>query len=340
RWAARRRMAYLQASVGKHQLALGEIEAGRQTLGRAVRTWPFSLKTWRLIPKSYFPRPRRSRTDGDGHSSNDRSPLELTVRTGESERVRRIVDRYQKSLERGGIRILREGHKGRVARLPDPDGEVIVKHYRSGGLADSLRSLISGSRAVRAWNHADALRRKGLGAPPIVGVADRDWRGMPFDSLLIMAPIADAVEMDRALCRVAEGPARHEELRSMLSLFARTLRDMHEAGLVHADLKSCNVLVHGARSAWGFTFLDLEDLSLRAQVPLKLRLENLAQLNATVPSWIGTSDRLRFFLSVLGKSRLDTEGKDLFRGVLERSRQKDRVWYDKEGVVRESWSPV
>ena len=337
RWASRRRRAYLQASVGKHQVAAGEVAQGRQALWKAARTWPPGWKAWRLLLKSFLPRKPRQPEQKMPIGRPRRSPLKLKVRRGDPERLRRIVDEYQRTLEEGGGTILREGHKGRVIRLGGAEEEVIVKYYRQVGLLDSIRSLLGGSRASRAMGQGDSLGKSGLRVPPIIGVADRWWRRLPFDSLLVMEPIPDALEMDRKICRLAPDGGGKGGLREMARSFAASLRKMYESGFYHCDLKSCNVLVRPGEGSWEFVFLDLEDIRQLGQVPLRLRLENLAQINATVPSWIGLGDRLRFLLAVLGRKRLDGEAKDLFRKVLARSREKDRVFYDDEGVVRETW---
>ena len=336
RWARRRREAYLLASIGKHRMRAGDAAGARRDLWKAVRTWPAGMKGWNYLIGALLRSPGRRGMEGAEAYPPRRADLSVEARAGDAATVGRWVDRYQAALEQGGIRILREGHRTRVARIAEGGVEVVIKHYRRRGPLDSLRASIASSRALAASLKADALERRGFGVPHVIGVAERSWRGIPYDSILIMEPIRDSIEMDRAISRL--DPRRDgRSLRGLTDAFGERLRRMHEEGLFHGDLKSCNVLVRGPSPRWEFTFLDLEDVRSMDRVPVRLRLENLAQINATVPAWISRSDRLRFFLTVMGKKRLDEEGKNHFGKVWRRSQEKDRVFYDEEGVVREKW---
>ena len=105
--------------------------------------------------------------------------------------------------------------------------------------------------------------------------------------------------------------------------FARKLRDLHEKGIYHADLKSNNILVkEKVGGGWTFYFIDLDRVAFKHQISFRQRSNNLAQINASIADCIGLSDRLRFFRTYACGTPVIKQRKRYYQRILEISRKK------------------
>lgn len=132
------------------------------------------------------------------------------------------------------------------ARLDTPEGpiDVVVKQFRNQGLRRRLERRLRGSRATRGWRAAHALLAAGVATPAPVLLVESDHPAGP--SCYICRRVRDAFEV-RHFFRRLEGrpdagmfpaiaPAR---LLAQLGAFARRI---HDAGVLHRDLSTGNVL--------------------------------------------------------------------------------------------------
>ena len=117
-------------------------------------------------------------------------------------------------------------------------------------------------------------------------------------------------------------------------LFAHGLSEFFgrllEKGIIHRDLKACNVFVLSD----GFRLLDVEDILFAAPTEETMR-RMLVQLNTSVPERISVADRVRFFVNLVSGFSLDR--KRLLREVARLSRNEEIVYEGVSGLKKESW---
>jgi tRNA A-37 threonylcarbamoyl transferase component Bud32 len=98
------------------------------------------------------------------------------------------------------------------------------------------------------------------------------------------------------LTRPAE--ERRLELRDRIPALARLIRQLHERGLAHRDLKAANILTSERAGDPRFWFIDLVGVR-RMSINAKRRAQNLARLLASFAEHplVSRTDRLRFLRS-------------------------------------------
>ena len=103
---------------------------------------------------------------------------------------------------------------------------------------------------------------------------------------MIFEYVADAVELPEAIAT-----ATVEQRRVLLDGLGRLLRDLHDRGVSHRDLKAPNILVAGGLPI----LIDLVGVRLGVRVSDRERIRNLARLNASslASPDITNADRLR-----------------------------------------------
>ncbi len=182
------------------------------------------------------------------------------------------------------------------ARIPKPgtDGlEIDATIFRRPRARDLLLSLFRGARARRAWRAAEALDAAGIPAPRILAAGTRRSLGVLRDDALI-AEATDATPLPALLDSMGVS-ARAKFIRRIAPVLAQMVRRMHDRGLAYRDFDAGRVLVR--ELAEGVRQLmpgGLETLRLGGATPLGRRLDNLAQLAASLDG-ISRTDRRRFW---------------------------------------------
>ena len=204
----------------------------------------------------------------------------------------------------GSPDLLKKGGRSRVTRVTvdGPAGRVplIVKETRVRGAMDVLKNAVRPPRAVRGWFGGNGLfyRHLEVAIPRAVIVRGR-WP-LLCESFLVMEDVTpDGERFDlRALRLWGEGPldadARRRK-RAEAFRFGRYVGDLHARGIYHGDLKAVNVFV---REKFGRTLhclIDYDRVEFGTEtVGERRRIKNLAQLAASVGTYLTRTDRLRF----------------------------------------------
>jgi tRNA A-37 threonylcarbamoyl transferase component Bud32 len=122
-----------------------------------------------------------------------------------------------------------------------------------------VKGLLNRGRLERQWRAS--LRAYGMGIPtpePLAYLEKR--RGLlPFRSLLITRYQSGFLTLTQYLREKAgEGRWRSNAMGAFLSGLAFTVRQMHDRGMTHYDLKGSNILVREDGKTWDFLFTDLK----------------------------------------------------------------------------------
>ena len=154
---------------------------------------------------------------------------------------------------------------------------IFIRPYAHGGLLARFmgRDFRNPSRAFRELAVSHSAQSSSLPIPPLVGItaeqmANGRWR---MEAWSWWIPNATAL----SLCLPslpADGAARRE----LMAAVARALKVCHDAGLVHRDLNSRNIVVERVPNAWEVRVIDLDGASMDPPLSWNSRLGQLKRL--------------------------------------------------------------
>jgi tRNA A-37 threonylcarbamoyl transferase component Bud32 len=184
----------------------------------------------------------------------------------------------------------------------DGPRRAVYKRFNIKGKLWAVKNLLRPTPALRSWVLGHSLRDRGLPTPRPLAVLHRRRVGVPAQGYLLVEYLPDARGLDDAAHDLA--PAA----------LGRVLRDLHAKQIAHRDLKAANVLVaHGEPF-----FVDLVGLTAGREVPRRVRVRDLARLNASF--WqrrdVSRTARLRVLFAYLNAGLHGRAGwKDWWRAI-------------------------
>lgn len=195
--------------------------------------------------------------------------------------------------------------RGTTVFVRHDDATLALRHYHRGGLParfsrDAYFWLgLEKSRPWREWHLLLELQQRGLPVPqPVAALISRDglfYRGDIVTKVVDAEPLADWL---------VKGRMPSEQLRSL----GACLRRFHDAGVYHADLNACNILLDDQGKV---TLIDFDRGELRT--PAKSwQQANLARLKRSLEKF--RRKELRFAFD-------DEDWKSLLRGYEEAGSQ-------------------
>jgi serine/threonine protein kinase len=171
--------------------------------------------------------------------------------------------------------------------MPTDSGPVpvVLKRVNVRSWLAPVKNAVRWSQVFRSWSNGHALRDRWIPTPRPLAVFHRHRYGLPAEGYLLTEMVPESA------------PLRDAAKMSFASL-ARTLREMHDRGVSHRDLKAPNILLaHGTDPM----LIDLVGVRTRVRLTIAKRAKELARLNASFvsDSAISHSDRLRFLQAYL-----------------------------------------
>jgi hypothetical protein len=191
------------------------------------------------------------------------------------EAIDRALAAHDRALSERTAAVLKDGRRSRVTR----HGTVVVKES------------LAGSRHRRGYANAHALDVRGIGTAAPLAVLDRGGRRFALYEDLSALPRLDhkviALHRSASLTR----PCKRRLVDATADFVAR----LHAQGVHHGDLKACNWLVERSERRLSFRLVATDRVRFLRRVPRRRRLENLAQLAASIPRCVTRADRLRWW---------------------------------------------
>lgn len=206
------------------------------------------------------------------HAGSEGRDVVALVRNDFLDRFRRLglveaADRRPSELARGARPFDPPGGRGTLALLPaGPEGEVVVRPYRRGGLAARFadRTYLVGDRAFDEVFVTERLRRRGVPtARPLAAVQSSARLG--YRAALVTRRVTGADPAPSVLSKLAE-ERREEELADVLRRMGRSAGLLHAAGGIHADLNGYNFLL--PRGGGDAVLLDFDRARILGRDPL------------------------------------------------------------------------
>jgi tRNA A-37 threonylcarbamoyl transferase component Bud32 len=144
------------------------------------------------------------------------------------------------------VECVKQGDHRAVYRIETPKGVFYAKHYRAPRWTDPWRNFFRGCPARREFQTLLALSERGV--PTLRPIGWAKPVGLPglWDSLLLTEAIPQAVSLDEYLRTgwPKLPPADQPKItRCLLKQLAGFLARCHQAGILHEDLHTANILV-------------------------------------------------------------------------------------------------
>ena len=175
-------------------------------------------------------------------------------------------------------------HDGRnVVKLFKTDGvRLVVKSYARLSPFNRLAyGVLRKSKAVRAYLHADRLRRLGIDTPEEVAAVEIRRGGVMRQCYFV------SLYTDYESIRPAtELFMQREEAKRVLDGVAEFLVRMHWAGVEHKDLNVGNILYRQENGRYCFQVIDTNRMSFHKYMSIRRRLRNMRRLSCGTPAYL------------------------------------------------------
>ncbi|MBI1852420.1 MAG: hypothetical protein HYR85_18930 [Planctomycetes bacterium] len=237
---------------------------------------------------------------------------------------REVITGHARALRGDVGRKFKDGRSTRVTGFETSAGEcVCVKEYRCPSPLDRLKRALGYRKALRSWRAGNALLVRGIEvAEPLAFLRAAGPGGA---DLLVMRDVSDLSRLDHFVFERMAG-TRNRERRRLEREMATFVADLHRRGAYHNDLKACNVLVAGTDAARRFLLIDFDGArTVRGGVSVRRRIKNLAQLSASIPTFVSLSERFRFLRDYSQGRMSRAERRRYYVGVIRACRRKTTV---------------
>lgn len=173
--------------------------------------------------------------------------------------------------------------RGYVWRVQtDPQGAMIVRYYRRGGFVRHFVSDIYWDQPPRPLAElvcTEMARQRGVPTIEVLGAQVRWITRRLYRGVFVSQEVEGFHNLWEWLQTRPTGPTRV----STLTAVARTIRTMHDAGIVHADLNLTNILVQAGTASSQVCVLDFDRARLfPSSVARAYRERTLARLQRSL----------------------------------------------------------
>jgi len=190
------------------------------------------------------------------------------------------------------------GRNGAAAvglRIPGVPDRVVVKKFRRSGASRlgkaSLEILPAWTKSPEnAVRMGEEFLERGVLTPEPIAVVERRVYGLWKRAYLVAKEAQDTVTLSRFLREEKNWATR----RQAISLVAKAVRGMHDAGLTHGNLTPYNVWIR--REPRLTVYLgDLDKAHAHERVSTRERIRELGRFNALIKPYVTLKHRLLFW---------------------------------------------
>ena len=212
-----------------------------------------------------------------------------------------------------------------------------IKRYNYQSTFYALKNLFRTSRAKRVWKVAQTLVASNIPTPlPISFLEQRKGR-LLIKSFFISQKIDGARPLNAAIHELKATRSSYDtrQKKMLIQQVAHLVKNLHECGICHRDLKSSNILVQKtAGQIYNLYLVDLDSAQVQTRLRVKERIRDLARLNASLFSTTGisTADRFRFLRDyLLTRSTRDEKLRLYWRAIREQTYKKLKL-HNRQGI--------
>ncbi len=181
---------------------------------------------------------------------------------------------------------------------------VLRRSRRRGLIGRVLRDLYGDpERPLRELIASEKARRGGVPTPRVVAVRTAKGPAGFWRHAVVTEAVPNAEPLDQAVTAAGRltGPARRKRLEAIGEPLAAAISALHEAGVLHADLQTENILVSVTNAIPPVHLIDLDGAEVVEHAVPAARLANLQRLHRScvkrglAPAPLSASARIRFF---------------------------------------------
>lgn len=245
-----------------------------------------------------------------------------------------LINEHILSFKKKSDNVIKSSLKTGVTRVRvsnEKTKSVCIKEYRYPSfLKRFLRSFIS-SPARKAWFAAHGILALNFLTPQPIALIEEKKFSMLKKSFLIMEDISDFLPSYKYISEKFScyDKVTVEKKQMFVSRLAASLRQFHDSGVYHSDLKGSNIMITELPDTWNIFYIDLDRVYFNKRITLKKKIKNLTQLNASMPNCITYTDRLRFYRTYTGIKKLSDKDKQILRSIIQFSIQRNHFWKPK-----------
>jgi hypothetical protein len=248
------------------------------------------------------------------------------------DKAKKLIEEHLGLVKRNPSALAKNAPKVSVSILKHEGESVCVKHFRNLNIWHTFKDHFRPPRGLRAWVGSNGLKARGVSClTPLALVEKGRWWGLR-ESFFLTESHEKGQEMDRY---ILERLGDIGKKRLFTKAFAQWLSGLHQKGIFHRDMKTCNILISENGGGWKFHLLDQEDISLDEKVSSAKLFKTLLQLNTSTPKMITTTDRFRFLESYLTLHPIVKDRKRFLQRLIDESKRRDLVYVAPWGVVAE-----
>ena len=286
-------------------------------------------KLWRIHLKSRTKRCLLKSSEFD--VKKNRSQTIFFNKSYSENLVTDVIETYHNDLISNRLNVLKKTRKEIVSVITvnhhQKELKVLLKESNYPSFLSRLRYVLCKSRARKCWFAARGLKVRKITTPSALALIEKRCFGLPKQNIILTEFVDQAFELnDYVLKNFKNGLSpceAHEKKEQFIWEFSQTLRNLHQKGIYHADLKSNNVLVkENMEGGWTFYVIDLDRVDFKHHLSFRERSNNLAQINASVADCINLRDRLKFFRNYARGTPIGRQRHKYYRKILEISRKK------------------
>ncbi len=244
----------------------------------------------------------------DGHYKpvdNDKWEGVFTFTSGDAQDV---LSHIPEDLEKGDDRkIMRDG-RNCVWSMPDtrnPSRTIVVKRHQVRKLHKKLVQRWKPSGALRSWNGANELLRRGISTPRPIAFFQRHKRPSLSDSYFVYGMFQNTGSMRQAFRAFKEGETEfHGISRGLLySELADFLHEMHGRGVFFRDLSAGNMLFRIKDNGQvEFCLIDTARAHFYTHsLSLRLRLSDLKRITHPA-NWKCRKEFMAMYMNKMGRN--------------------------------------
>lgn len=213
--------------------------------------------------------------------------------------------------------------------INSPATTLFLKRYVTPPALTQLKNWVTHRKRISFgycdFQHTSKLASFGINTPKTISYGQQ-W-GLLFEkrSFAISEKIPNAKSLERQLPDCFNSPATPENLklrRRFIVELAAFIKKFHEYGYCHRDLYLAHIFLDENGQ---FYLIDLARCFKPVLLGSRFRMKDIAQLYYSAPrSFFSRTDRMRFYLELVGKRKLTKKDKAFIRRVGGKARRMAR----------------
>lgn len=220
-------------------------------------------------------------------------------------------------------KVLKHSSSGTV--IEHASGKYIFKLIPAGTFCERVKNLFRSSSVRKSWMFGQSVADRWLPTPRPLIMLHHYSCGMPGEGLIVMPKIEGAKSLHDRVNDIRKNKKPHQ-LLEIVEKLGRLIRQMHDRGVSHRDLKANNILFDQNCQPY---VIDLVGVQTFQHVSHAIRLRDISRLAASFAesSQITHSIRLRFLIAY-GSDNLKADWRvlnKLVRMKVQRNQSRCRV---------------